>query len=167
MNIITINKNKYNKWMNTIKHIIYNINIQYIINRVQVLFIFRFVACFAFRFSFHFVFLFLANVHFLFSGMFVWVERKSRARGLWGFFFFVACAGGGGVYRTPNGLVHILIPEKIKNKIPKKKKFENQKFKNWKKKKSRLLLFLRSCFLWNFRFKAIFLLCWYKCPLCW
>ena len=49
------------------------------------------------------------------------------------------CGGwrGRGVYRTPNGLVHILIPEKLKNEILKNKnlKIKKRKIQNLKKKK--------------------------------
>ena len=85
--------------------------------------------------SFHPLSSFLELARIWLSYMFVWVTRKSRASGLWGFFFFVVDGGGRGYIERPMAWCISLIPKKLKNENPKKKKFENQKIKIWKRGK--------------------------------
>lgn len=120
-------------------------------------------------------FSFLADGRFLFSGMFVWVEIKSRARVLCEVILFVVDIEGRGHIDRPMVWCISLFPKKLKNENPKKKilKIEKSKIQNLKKEKLENRQVMLPClynlcvFIWNFRFKAIFLLYWYKCPLCW
>lgn len=114
-----------------------------------------FISLLALLFSLFFssrFFCFSGNVRFLFSGMFVWLARKSRARGLWGFFFFVACAGGGGCIERPMAWCISLFLKKLKNENPKKKilKIEKLKIQNLKKEKLENRQVMLSC-LYNLR----------------
>ena len=94
-------------------------------------FFFRFVACLRFRFSFLVLCFFIfAKGRFLFSGMFVCVEIKSRGRGLCGVILFVVCAGGGGHIERPMAWCISLIPKKLKNENPKNKILKKKKFGN-------------------------------------